>query len=192
MYYIMLGCAGFLTIHLFDVVALKKWPVLKPATWALGTGTLVYAIIRLFLDEKRFSLPLWISSSGWVLLVLSLTMLGWSLFVSLPFRKTYVKAGVGDRLITTGFYALVRHPGVHGFSLALVALVLITKSMQMLTAVPVFIALDVILVIVQDRWVFSRMFRDYAEYQRVTPMLIPNRQSIRTFLNSVNDSMGIR
>jgi len=185
-FYIMLGCAGFLTIHLFDIVALKKWPVLKPVTWVLGSSTLVYAIIRLFLDEKRFSLPLWLSWSGWALLVFSLAMLVWSLFVNLPFRKTYIASGVGDRLVTTGLYALVRHPGVHWFSLALVAVVLITRSIQMLAAVPVFIALDVMLVIVQDRWFFTRMFRDYPNYQRITPMLIPNRRSVRAFIDSLS------
>ncbi len=186
MFYIMLGCAGFLTIHLFDVVALKKWPALKPATWVLGSFTLVYAIICLFLDGKRFSLPLWLSWVGWALFLFSLVMLVLSLFVNLPFRKTYVESGVGDRLITTGLYALVRHPGVHWFSLALVALVLITRSIQMLVAVPVFIALDVVLVIVQDKWVFNRMFRNYADYQRVTPMLIPNRRSFRAFISSLS------
>lgn len=192
MYYIMLGCAGFLTIHLFDIVALKKWPVLKPATWALGTGTLVYAIVRLFIDDNRFPLPLWLSWSGWVLLVVSASMLVCSLFVNLPFRKTYIASGVGDRLITSGLYALVRHPGVHWFSLGLVALVLITRSIQMLAAMPVFIALDIILVIVQDRWVFNRMFSDYANYQRVTPMLIPNRRSIRAFINSLTNGLETR
>jgi protein-S-isoprenylcysteine O-methyltransferase Ste14 len=192
MIYIILGCAGFLTIHLFDVAALKKWPALKPATWFLGSSTLVYAISCLFLYGKRFPLPLWLSWTGGALFVFSLAMLVLSLFVNLPFRKTYVEAGVGDRLITNGLYALVRHPGVHWFSLSLVGLVLITRSIQMLVALPVFIALDVILVIVQDRWVFTRMFRDYANYQRVTPMLIPNRRSIKAFINSVSSGFETR
>ena len=185
MYYIVLGCLGFLTIHLFDIVALKKSSLLKPVTWASGCAVLVYSIVRLFLGEQRFAVPFSVSLTGWILLIFSAAMLAWSLFINLPFRKTYVSPGIGDRLVTTGLYALVRHPGVHWFSLAMVALALIAGSVQMLIAVPVFIGLDVVLVFVQDRWVFPRMFRDYPQYRQVTPMLIPNRHSLKAFINSL-------
>ncbi len=192
MFYILLGTVGFATIHLFDVVSLKKWPLLKPLTWFVGSSVLLYSIVQLFLDEARISLPLWLSWIGWALLICSLTMLIWSLFINLPFRKTYVESGVGDRLVTTGLYALVRHPGVHWFSLAMIALVLITRSVLMLAALPVFVAVDIVLVVVQDKFVFTRMFRGYGRYQQETPMLIPNRRSIKAFINSLNDGLQAR
>ncbi|MDO8715924.1 MAG: methyltransferase [Dehalococcoidales bacterium] len=184
MLYIALGCFGFLTIHLFDIVSMKKWPAVKSITWILGTGLLAYALIWLSLHSDRLTLPVWSTWLGWSLFLTSFPILIYALFVNLPFHKTYVAAGVGDRLITTGLYALVRHPGVHWFSLALISLVLVSKSSGLLTAVPVFIFMDVVLVMIQDKWFFTRMFRDYARYQQTTPMLIPNRQSIKAFISS--------
>lgn len=186
MFYIALGCLGFLTIHLFDIVSLKKWPAVKSITWILGTGLLVYALVWLSLQSDRLTLPVWSTWLGWSLLLASFPILVYALFVNLPFHKTYVAAGVGDRLITTGLYALVRHPGVHWFSLALLSLVLVSKSSRLLVAVPLFIFLDIILVIIQDKFFFTRMFRGYARYQQTTPMLIPNRQSIKAFINALN------
>jgi len=38
---------------------------------------------------------------------------------------------------------------------------------------------------VQDRFVFGKMFTDYDRYREKTPMLVPNRQSLNTFMNSL-------
>ena len=192
MFYIALGCLGFLTIHLFDIVSIKKWPAVKSITWLLGTGLLAYALIWLSLHSNRLTLPLWSTWLGWSLFSTSFSTLIYALFINLPFRKTYVAAGVSDRLITTGLYTLVRHPGVHWFSLALLSLVLISKSSRLLTAVPLFILLDIVLVIIQDKFFFTRMFRGYTHYQKTTPMLIPNRQSIKAFMNSHNGSFEMQ
>src|ERR1035437_5984049 len=161
---IALGCFGLLTIYLFDVVSLKKWPAVKPAIWIFGNGLLGYALVWLSLRSDRLALPVWSTWLGWSLLLVSFPMLVYALFINLPFRKTYVAAGVSDRLTTTGLYALVRHPGVHWFSLALLSLVLVSKSSGLLTAAPVFIVLDVVLVVIQDKVFFIRMFPDYHRY----------------------------
>lgn len=192
MFYIALGCFGFLTIHLFDIVSMKKWPAVKSITWIIGTGLLAYALIWLSLHSDRLTLPVWSTWLGWSLFLTSFPILIYALFVNLPFHKTYVAAGVGDRLITTGLYTLVRHPGVHWFSLALLSLVLVSKSSRLLAAVPVFILLDIVLVIIQDKFFFTRMFLGYARYQQTTPMLIPNRQSIKAFVNSLNSGFEMQ
>ena len=131
-------------------------------------------------------MPLWLNVVGWVALVVGGALLIHSLFMSLPFRKTYVNDGVGERLVTTGLYALVRHPGVIWFTMLMLALIPVTGSRLMLIAAPLFIGLDILLVFLQDKYIFGRMFSDYAAYRRTTPMLIPNRRSIRAFLNSNN------
>ena len=192
MFYVALGCLGFLTIHIFDVIALKKWPVFKPVTWVLGSGSLVYALVLLSLRSDRLTLPVWSTWLGWSLLLVSSFSLVYALFINLPFRKTYVTPGVGDRLITNRLYALVRHPGVHWFSLALLSLFLVSKSIDLLLAIPLFILLDVVLVVVQDKFFFSRMFNGYARYQRTTPMLIPNLQSIKAFISTLNNSFEMQ
>ncbi len=191
MTYIAVGCLGFLAIHLADIFSLRKVPGAKPLSWLIGVGLLVYAVTMLALAEDKLPLPQWLVWSGTALLAVSFWLLVYSLFVNLPFRKTYVATGSGDRLITSGLYALVRHPGVHWFIVVLAALVLVSRSAMLLTAAPVFAAIDIALVIVQDRFIFGRMFEDYARYRQTTPMLVPNRRSLNAFLNSLKSARGI-
>ena len=183
MAFIVLGTLGFLIIHLFDFVSLKKAPLLKPVTWLVGSGLLVYSIVMVCLMSERLPLPVWSIWLGWLLLLGSLILLIYSLFVNLPFIKTYVARGVGDRLVKTGLYALVRHPWVHCFTLLMLSLFLVSGSSLLLIAAPVWILLDIIMVVIQDKFVFVRMFPGYEEYQQETPMLVPNRRSIAVFVN---------
>ncbi|MFC1860390.1 methyltransferase family protein [Chloroflexota bacterium] len=185
MIYTLIGCLGFLIVHLFDLVSLKRLPRAKPFIWTLGCGLLIYALVMICLQPHKLPLPIWSTWLGWALLITSLLMLIYSLFINLPFRKTYISTGVSDKLIRTGLYALVRHPGVHWFILLMLSLILFSKSSLLLIAAPIFISLDIVLVIVQDKFLFSRMFNDYDSYRRETPMLVPNRRSINTFINSL-------
>jgi protein-S-isoprenylcysteine O-methyltransferase Ste14 len=119
------------------------------------------------------------------MLAVSASLLIHSLFISLPFRKTYVDTGVGDKLVKTGLYALVRHPGILWFPLFMLSLIPISRSSLLLIAAPTFIALDIVLVVIQDRLIFGRMFHGYDSYRRETPMLLPNRRSFGAFLRSL-------
>ncbi len=181
--YIALGTLGFLVIHLFDFFSLKRVLLLKPIIWLAGSGFLAYSIVMACLISERLSLPVWSIWLGWLILVASIVMLIYSLFINLPFIKTYVARGAGDRLVKTGLYALVRHPWVHCFALLLLSLILVSGSNLLLVAAPIWILLDIILVVIQDKFIFTRMFPGYEQYQQETPMLIPNRRSMAVFMN---------
>lgn len=185
MIYVAVGIFGFIVIHFFDIVSLKRIRGAKPVTWVIGSGLLVYSLIMMSLAPDRLPLPMWSTWLGWGLLLIALFVLIYSLFINLPFRKTYIATGVGDKLITTGLYALVRHPGVHWFTLAMIALVLVSRSVLLLIAAPILILLDILLVFVQDRFFFGRMFDGYDSYRRVTPMFLPNWQSVNAFIEGL-------
>ena len=188
MIYIVIGALGLLVIHLFDIVSLKRVPKAKPGIWGLGSGLLVYALIKICLAPDKLQLPVWSTWLGWGLLSVSLPLLIHSLFIHLPFRKTYITTGVGDKLITTGVYALVRHPGVLWLTLIMLSLVLVSRSSLLLIASPTFILLNILLVVLEDRFFFDRMFDKYDSYKRETPMLIPNRRSANTFIRSLRQA----
>lgn len=191
MIYITLGILGFIIVHLFDIVSLKRVPSgAKPCVWAIGSGLLVYSLIMLSLQSNTLPLPIWSTWLGWGLLTLSFFLLIYSLFVNLPFRKTYIASGVSDKLIKTGLYALVRHPWIHCFTLTLLSLVLVSKSSLLLIATPIWILLDILLVVVQDKFFFGRMFEGYDSYRRETPMLLPNRKSVNAFIKELTASRG--
>lgn len=183
MTYIALGILGFLIIHLCYFVALKRISMAKPVIWLLGSGLLGYGVVMVCLTGASLPLPTWSIWPGWLLLVASLPLLVHSLFINLPFRKTYVTTGVGDKLITTGLYALVRHPGVYGFSLLMLSLILVSSSSLMLMAAPIWTSLDILLVVIQDRFFLGRMFPEYKRYRQQTPMLVPNKKSVLTLIS---------
>lgn len=188
MVYIALGSLGFLILHFLDVASLKRIPGVKPCTLVLGSGLLVYSLIMLCLNSDKLPLPFWSTWLGWALLPISLLLLMYSLFINLPFRKTYIATGVGDTLITTGLYALVRHPGVHWFIGLILSLVFISGSKPLLIASPIWILIDILLVFIQDKFLLGRMFDGYDSYQQETPMLLPNKESISACIRTINQT----
>ena len=183
MTFVVIGAIGFAIIHFCDIVALRNVPWAKPLIWLTGSGMVVYATAAVSLSQDKLALPGWLVVIGWPLLMTSLYLLVYSLFIKLPFRKTYLATGVGERLVTSGLYTLVRHPWLHSFSLLMMSLLLIFQSNLLLIAIPLWIVLNILLVIIQDRFFFGRMFPGYRDYRRQTPMLIPTRKSINLFLS---------
>ena len=181
-----MGIAGFLAAYLFDIVSLKKIPRIKGLIWIIAVVLVIYSTWMVCFDSRKFALPAWASILGWVLLPAFILCFIYSLFINLPFRKTYVKSGVGSQLIRTGTYALVRHPGVLWYGVILVALILISGSQLLLIAAPIWFVMDVIHVTIQDRYLFGKMFPDYKDYRKETPMLIPNKRSIAAFIRTFN------
>jgi protein-S-isoprenylcysteine O-methyltransferase Ste14 len=106
-------------------------------------------------------------------------LLIYSLFLELPFVKTYGGAKYSSDLVDTGTYALCRHPGVLWFGLMFFFYFLATGAVLMIPAGIIWTGLDVVHVYIEDRYFFPRMFSDYKIYSESTPMLIPNRESIR-------------
>jgi len=183
--YITIGVLGFLVAYLFDVVSLRRIPRAKQSVGIVVVALIGYATLMACLKSERLELPIWLTWLGWALLSVSVPLLAYSLFINLPFRKTYVVPGVGDRLIRTGTYALVRHPGVSWYALLLVSLILVSKSKLLLIASPIWLAMDILYVMIQDKFFFGKMFKDYDEYRRETPMLIPSRRSISACLRTL-------
>ncbi len=186
MIYIAIGIFGFLILHLFDSVSLKRTSSSsKLTTWILGSGLLVYSVIMMSLTPDKLPLPLWSTWLGWGLLPLSAFLKIYSLFINLPFRSTYITTGIGDKLVTTGLYALVRYPWIHSFALILLSLILVSRSSLLLIASPILILLNILLAVVQDKFFFDRIFTGYDQYRKETPMLLPNRKSISTCIRTI-------
>jgi len=184
MIYIILGVCSFLVAYWFDFVSFKKIPLAKLVLGST-TGFLgIYSLFMVCFRAERFALPGYLSFLGWFLLFTSSFLLFFSLFWEIPFRKTYTVKGVGDKLIKTGTYALVRHPGVIWYVLFLIALLLISRSRLLLIALPIWVFMDVLYVFIQEKFYFPHMFPGYGEYKKETPMLIPNRKSFSSFLAS--------
>ena len=178
MEHILLGGLAFLIAFFFDLAVIKRIPYLKQIIGLASASLFGYSLLAVCLDAVKLRLPNWLSWLGWPFLFISLSLLAYSLFLEIPFRKTYAATGVGDELVKTGTYALMRHPGVLWLALSLLALVLVSRSRLLLLATPVWVFMDVLYVWVQERFFLGRMFAGYDQYKKETPMLIPTPASI--------------
>ena len=185
MEYLWLGVLGFLVGYLTELVAMVKPGTFKPATWVASFGLLICAIVMVSLHTSRFFLPSWLTFVGWGLLPLASLLMLYSLVFELHFRRTFVGGPLSTDLITTGTYSLVRHPTVLWYLLILVSVLLATRSLVLLVAMPIWIAMDVVWVLLQEKFSLARNFPGYANYKRTTPLLIPNRRSLTEFLSSL-------
>ncbi len=183
MTYIIIGIAAFLVFHLLDVASMKRHSCAKPVTWVAGGMAFIYAMVMASVSGDKINLPIGFVAVGWLLLAGGMVAVLYSLFINLPFKKTYIEPGIGDELVTGGLYSLVRHPGVYGLVMAMAGAALISRSQLMISAALVWTLTDVAVVTIQDYLFFGRMFPGYAEYRKTTPMLLPNRN---TFIRLVN------
>ncbi len=188
MNYILLGAAGFLLMHLLDFASMKKVPLLKPALALSGTALVTFAAAMAAVKSEQFGLPGFVSAAGWLVLIAAVYLMAHSLYVALPFGKTYVAAGSSGQLVTGGVYRLVRHPWLMFFALAMVGLTLGSRSILAFEAGIAWTGLSAILVGLQDWKIFPRMFPGYAGYQKTTPMLLPNRHSVTAFIEGLKQN----
>jgi protein-S-isoprenylcysteine O-methyltransferase Ste14 len=182
---ILLGVLGYALSFVFDWASWRRLRLLKPlfglsAVIALGT-----ALVWVLSTPGSLPWPSWLLSVGWPLLLASGVLLFYSLFFEIPFTATYARQGAGKQLVTTGTYALTRHPGVLWMAFLMLSLTLVTRLPVVAIAAIVWTALDVLYVWLQEVLLFRRMFPGYADYQQSTPMLLPTRQSVRRCLHTL-------
>jgi protein-S-isoprenylcysteine O-methyltransferase Ste14 len=180
MVFVLIGVAGFVILFFFDLAALRDVRVVKTVIWVAGYGLFAYALNMIIRKGNSFAMPAPIKTIGIVLSIIFTLLLVYSLLIEIPFKRTYLERGAGSRLVTTGTYALVRHPGVLWLILFLIGVFLATGVKTLLIAVPVWGLMDIIYILVQDRYYFPKQFGEaYGRYQNEVPMLIPTKRSIR-------------
>ena len=187
MWALIAGVIAFLVACLWDWASIKGFPGGKQVIAFLVLALHGYALYAACwgVGVVRFSIPPFLSGLGWFLAAISAILLIYSWFIELSSTKTYVQAGVNSQLVTTGTWALTRHPGVIWYSLGLASLILATRSTVLLFCAPVWILMDILHVVIEDRYFFPRMFPDYPQYKKRTPMLIPSGGSIAACIKTM-------
>lgn len=89
--------------------------------------------------------------------------------------KAHIDDGiVGNRLVTTGVYAVVRNPIYSAFALACSGVILIYGNLWLLVLSPVFWAfLTVLMRATEERWLLVLYGEEYADYCRKVNRCIP-------------------
>jgi protein-S-isoprenylcysteine O-methyltransferase Ste14 len=187
MQWILPGCLGFLLLYLFDYNKVRFIHKMLNQCFAAATLILLGCTVALYNDAAAYAItPRPLSVAFFVLALLFGGLVIHALFLSLPFEITYLYDGrQGGGVVTSGQYALCRHPGVIWLFLAYLALWLSRPSPALFVAWLVWSAMDLLHVWVQDVYFFPRTIAGYEEYKKHTPFLIPNAASIRRCLASM-------
>jgi len=138
----------------------------------------VYAIVPVAaLDDGRFQcfpLPWWVCGIGYVLLIAGLAGMTWAESVNKFFEPTVrIQTDRGHRVIDTGPYAIVRHPGyVSGF-LVFIGMPLSLGSLWALIPAILLCPLLVLRTIWEDQTLREELAGYQGYTQRVRYRLIP-------------------
>lgn len=186
MLYIGLGCLGFVFLYIFDINKVINLHKSFNLCFALGFFLLAVSTVLILLNSPAdFKVPALLQIIYGFLSAISLLLLFYALFIALPFTKTYLDLNRQYVLVNTGMYALCRHPGVIWFIFFYLFLFLTSGKMMLLWAGLIWTIMDIIHVYVQDRWLFPKTIKDYAQYQKTTPFLIPG--FYETILSNTRD-----
>lgn len=168
---------GFIQLYAYDINSITKKYKLITHLFFLGFSFISIATIG-FIIQNFDSIPCnamtYIACGG---LLLSLVFLLYTLFFALPFDDTY--RSDTNQICNQGMYALCRHPGVIWFFFLYLSLACIFQTKEAWLFGLTAHILNVFYVILQDRIIFPVSFPGYDAYQKTTPFLIPNCQSIR-------------
>lgn len=113
-------------------------------------------------------------TAGLILALAAAALLVYSVFIEIPLLKRKHSLP-GNQAVTSGTYGFSRHPGFLWLALLLAGIVLMRGSVAIGFAF-VTVILNFLLVWVQDRFFFPKLFSNYDEYRRKVPFLVPFRR----------------
>ena len=152
----------------------KRWDRILVA---IMLPTLLAIPILAALDDGRFhwlSVPWWGCVLGYTLLIIGMVGLTWAESVNKFFEPTVrIQTDRGHRVIDTGPYAIVRHPGYVASFLFFVGMPLSLGSMWALIPAILLCLLLVVRTIWEDRTLREELTRYEGYAQRVPYRLIP-------------------
>jgi protein-S-isoprenylcysteine O-methyltransferase Ste14 len=183
--YILTGAIAFIFLFIFDIYTLKNVYVKKRIFGVIGLGLFTYSSLMVAITSEKLYIPIAIQIIAFILLIAAVALLIYSLFLELPFVKTYGKNLHSSDLVDTGTYALCRHPGVLWFGLMFFFFFFVTGAKQLIPAGIIWTSIDVFHVFLQEKLFFPKMFPRYKSYMRDVPMLIPTGKSIKRCIETL-------
>lgn len=182
----LLGTAAFVLFLAWEFAILYSSGTVITSSFkgmSIITGAAAHILV---LGGPRFPGGLETSLIGAFMICLAGYLLYRSLVAELP-RETYSPASQKPgrrKTYRKGTYALVRHPALWWYGLFLAGLFIFSGAKWLLMAGVVWWLANLVLVVIEDLYLYPLMFEDYLSYKRETPMLIPNRKSFSRCLKT--------
>lgn len=183
--YILLGVLAFIFLFMFDVYTLKNDRFKKRIFGSIGLSLLIFSGLMGTATSDKIFIPIPLRITSGCLWIAATFMLIYSLFLELPFVKTYGEKKHSSKLVNTGTYALCRHPGVLWFGLLFFFFFFVSGAEFIIAAGIIWTIIDVLHVYLQEKLFFHKMFPEYASYVKTTPMLIPTKMSVNKCIKTL-------
>lgn len=168
----LLGASGYFLLGMYDLAQVHHMRMLRHIFSVGFLVTILPYCILLAHHRPPFALPLRLLLSALTAAAALATL--YIAAVEIPLH--HKEEGVVYR---RGSYARVRHPGFHAHLIfnVLFSLTLFDGRVALLSAL--FVCCNLILITVEDRILFPKLFPDYVYYKEDTGFLLPKRRGHR-------------
>ncbi len=164
----ILGTSGYLLSGLFDLAILYNKPTLKKI---LTIGFVITAIPYVILLSSYSSpIPL-----GGVLIIFILLLLFIALLIFSVFIETSLTAQKPSAFYQQGTYSISRHPGFLWYTAINILLAIYFWDYRITLLCAGFCLDNLILISIEDTFIFPKMFPNYQTYKKQTPFLLSIR-----------------
>lgn len=184
MIYLGIGIIGFLLLLMFDVCSLCKKSIMKYIFGASGFLLIAGSSVFLVFTKSNIYFPLSFRVISLFLAIISLGLLIYSVFIEVG-KKTYEYKNQ-NKLVTTGTYALSRHPGVLWFLFLYMFAAVYFQNHLILYAGLTWTAMNILYVSIQEKYIFTKLFDNYGSYIQTTPMIFPSFESLEKCITTLN------
>jgi len=172
------GGIGFSALLVPDLCRLARYHRLAVATYAFGFAAVLLALV-LEVTSFRAAGPLFLRVAAAVLSGVFAVLLVYSAVIEIPLHRRFSAGGAAVTLHTMGTYRLSRHPGMLWFLLMQASLNVVFLNATFVLVSAALVLGDLILVFVQDRYLFPLLLPHYLNYKLRVPFLFPRMHAGR-------------
>ena len=190
MFYIAVGGFSFILGYLRDLADVRNRVVIKKVLGLASISLAIFSTVMLSIRSPLLPLPHFLSLAAWPVFGVFALLFVYSVYIEIQLSQSR-QDSKEKRLVTTGTYALSRHPTFLWSVLAMGFLVLATRSQYLLIAWPLWSILELVWVWLQDRFFLPATFAEYDQYRQSTPMLVPTGKSLRRCLTSLRGAVSM-
>lgn len=185
MQYILLGCLAIAFMGVFDWAMMQGHTQIRPFSFLFAVVSFSIGLNGVVSTPRESVFSAWLTALGWIGLVLFALLLIYSIFIEIPLKSTYLQSATVQPLVSSGTYALVRHPGLLWFAGFAVSLWVVHPARIALLAGVTWMAANILLIVLEDHYFFPRTIPGYSQYKENTPFIWPNRASLLRCLSTL-------
>ena len=168
---LLAGGIGFTALVIYDALQLTPRSELLALASNIGSVGVALATFGTLFVAPWPDNPLWAWMLGIVAVALSVAFLWRSVYGEI--RHAEIRRGEPRSVIDTGSYAVVRHPGFWPYAAMHAVIFLLWRDARVAVVGGALVLMDLLLVLIEDVWIFPRLLRGYDVYKQRVPMLIP-------------------